>query len=239
MQIDPAPARRLFPRMRFCLVIFLLAIPARTAMADVPVALASALKAFRADAPRGWSYTQTTSALGKSTVEHSDAAKPEFGRWSLLQKDDRPPTVDDTREYFEARSRRSRGGTAPKLVEQLDLTSVEQTGDDAGRITFRCRLKSGEGGDRTANFLRATLVVHQPTATLELIELHSIEPFRPAFGVTIREMQTRMIYSLPAGDTPSLPQRVETRVRGTAFWFKSLDADMTVIFSDYTRTAKR
>ena len=45
-----------------------------------------------------------------------------------------------------------------------------------------------------------------------------------------------MTYSLPTPDgRPSLPQRVSTTLRGTAFWVKSLDAEMTVEFSGYER----
>ena len=205
----------------------------------MPAELAAALQVFRSDAPRGWSFTQTTSAEGKSTVERSDATRPEFARWSLLQKDGRPPTPDETREYQAGRSRRSRGGTAPKLIEQLDLPGVERVSHDDTRATFRCRLRPAEDGDQTATFLRATVVVHKPSHTIESVELRSTEPFRPTLGVKIAELSTLMTYSLPSGETPSLPQRVETRVRGTAFWVKSLDADLVVVFSDYTRAANK
>jgi hypothetical protein len=56
-------------------------------------------------------------------------------------------------------------------------------------------------------------------------------------------MRTTMAYMPPSGDTPALPMSVTTRVRGRAFLFKSLDADMTVTYSDYdfpyTRPATR
>lgn len=204
-----------------------------------PAELKTALQNFRAEAPRTWSYTQTTVSAGRSTVEFCDATKPEFDRWSLQRKDGRPPTDAETREYFEIRSRRSRGGTAPKLVEQLDLSTVVTLASDDVRTTFRCRLLPGEASDRTANFLRATLVLHRPTATVESLELRNTEPFNPTFGIQIREMHTRLTYSLPVGDVPSLPQKVETLVRGTAYWFKSLDAEMTITFHDYERAAKR
>ena len=239
MPIDSAAALRSLPARRFLRAILLFAALGPPAAAGAPAALEAALKNFRADAPRGWSYHQTTAAEGKSTVERHDAAKPEFDRWTLQLKDGRAPTPDETREYFEARSRRSRGGTAPRLVEQLDLATAETLSHDDGRTTFRCRLKPGESGDHIAEFLRATVVVHDATATIEILELSSTGPFRPTFGVKILEMTTRLTYSLPAGDAPSLPQKVATRVRGTAFWLKSLDAEMTVIFSDYTRAAKR
>ena len=201
--------------------------------------LVEALKHFRPDAPRGWSFTQTTEAEGKSTVERCDAAKPEFDRWSLLQKDGRAPTAADTKDYAEGRSRRSRGGTAPQLIEQLDLATIEVMAETTERATYRCRLKPGDPGDTVAGFLRATIVLHQPTPCIESLTLGSASGFSPTFGVKITEMTTVMTYHLPHGDRPSLPQKVSTRVRGRAFVFKSLDAEMTVTFSDYVQAGKK
>jgi len=219
------------------LFVFLLALVSAV-FASPPPLLTSALENFRADAPRSWSFTQTTSAEGKSTVERSDAAKPEFDRWKLLQKDGREPTADETKDYDEIRSRRSRGGTAPKLTDQFDLTTAETVSETPERATFRLRMKPGEVDDRTAAFLRVTIIVHPPTHTVESIELASTGEFSPTFAVKIAEMKTTLTYSLPAEGRPSLPKGVTTHVRGRAFFFKSLDADMTVTFSDYERVGK-
>ena len=82
-------------------------------------------------------------------------------------------------------------------------------------------------------------MVHKPTRTIESIELGSVSPFSPTLGVKIEVMRTVMTYSLPHDEIPSLPQKVATHVRGTAFWFKSLDADMTVTFTDYVNARKK
>jgi len=222
--------------MRF---LFLLGAMVTTAFSSTPRELAAALETFRSDPPRGWSFTQTTTAEGKSTVEHNDAAKPEFDRWTLLQKDGRAPTPGELKDYAEARSRRSRTGTAPKIVDQFVLESLETISDSAEHVSYRCPLRPGESRDKTALSLRATIVVHKPTHTIESIELANVESFSPTFGVKIRELKTLMKYSLPNAETPSLPQKVTTHVRGTAFILKTLDADMTVIFSDYTQVRKR
>jgi hypothetical protein len=222
--------------MRFALLFLLLLCPASAA---VPPLLREALDAFRADPPPGWSYAQKTSGDGRSTVELCDAAKPEFDRWSLVEKDGRAPTAAEIRDYTEARSRRSRTGTAPKITDQLDLDLVETVAETADRATFRTRLRRGEARDHTAPFLRATVVVHKPTRAIESIELGNTEPFSPTLGVRIAEMRTVLTYRLPVGDTPALPASVASRVRGSAFWFKSLDADLTVEFSGYARAAKR
>lgn len=172
-------------------------------------------------------------------VERCDGAKPDFDRWSLVQKDGRAPTADELKDYAEGRSRRSRTGTAPSIVEQFDWPTLEKIGDTPERLTYRCRLRPGESRDKTAPFLRATIVLHRPTATIESIELANAESFSPTLAVKIAELKTTMTYSLPTADTPSLPQKVATHVRGTAFFFKSLDADMTVMFSDYVNARKK
>lgn len=196
-------------------------------------AVREALAEFRTEGPKGWSFTQTTEAAGRSRVERYDAAQPDFARWTLLQQDGRAPTADELRDYREKLSRRSRGGTAPQLAEQLDVTTMELVADSDERVTYRLRLRPGEEDDATAQFLRATVVFHVPTHTIESIELASIAPFSPALGVRIAEMRTTLRYSLPTADRPSLLQQSLTRLRGRAFWVKSLDADMTVTFSDY------
>ena len=73
-----------------------------------------AIKPFRTEGPKGWSFPQTTRGEGHSRVERYDATQPEFNRWTLLQQDDRAPTADELRDYREKLSRRSRGGTAPR-----------------------------------------------------------------------------------------------------------------------------
>lgn len=222
--------------MRF---LFLLCVTASATLASVPPDLATALKTFRTDAPRGWSFTQTTHAQGQSRVEHFDAARPEFERWTLLNQDGLTPSNDEQNDYRQKLTRRSSNRTAPLITEQLDLSHPETVSETPGRATYRCRLKPGEAGDKTAAFLRVTLVVDKPTHCIESLEIASTGEFSPTFGVKIVEMKTVMTYSLPSANTPSLPLTVATRLRGRAFLVKSLDAEMTVVFSDYAKAGKK
>ena len=219
-------------------LVFLFCVAASVGLA-IPPDLDLALKNFRSEVPKGWSFTQTTEAEGKSTVERCDAAKPEWERWSLVQKNGRAPTADEQKDYAEGRSRRSRAGTAPKITDQLDYTTLEVVSDSAERTQYRFRVRPGESRDKTAPFLRATLTVHKPTHTIETVELTNASEFSPTLGVKITTLQTLMTYYLPTDELPSFPQKVVTRVRGTAFWFKSLDADMTVMFSDFVKAGKK
>lgn len=212
---------------------------ALVAFAATPPELELALKNFRPDPPHEWSYTQTTVAEGKSLVERCDGARPEFNRWSLVQKDGRAPTEDELKDYGQSRSQSSRMGNAPRITDQFDLTTIETVTETSDRVTYRCRLRPGESRDSTAPFLQATVVVHKPTHTIESIELSNRAAFSPTLGVKIAELKTVMTYSLPTDTTPALPEKVATHVRGRAFLFKSLDADMTVTFSEYRDTRKK
>ena len=215
----------------FSLFLFWL-LPAGLAAAVDPD-LVAALRGFRSEVPPDWSYVQATSDGQRSLEERHDATRPDFSRWSLLRKDGRTPTAAELAEYRDTRSRRSRGGTAPRLTEQIDPADAKVVAEADERATYRCRLRPAEAGDRTADFLHATVVIHRPSRTIEAITLENDAPFRPALGIRITKLSTRLTFSRPAGERPSLPQTVQTSVRGDAYWFKSLDADLQVTFSSY------
>ncbi|HRJ45796.1 MAG TPA: hypothetical protein PKY38_00405 [Opitutaceae bacterium] len=199
----------------------------------LPADVVEACKDFHAENPRGWSFIQTTTAGPQIMVESYDAGRPEFSRWRLLARDGRPPTESESRTYAETRSRRSRGGTAPDIAGQLDLTTAEPVAVGDVESIYRFRLKRAASGDRTAENLRAIVTFHHPTGTIRRFELTNIQSFSPVLGVRITEMHTSIHYHLPTDNRPALLDRITTRTRGRAY-FKSLDADMVVIFSEYS-----
>lgn len=91
---------------RSLLVYFLLSVAVLTA-GTLPPEFETALKTFRADGAKGWAFTQTTKARKDSLVEQYDPAKPEFVRWTLIEKNGKAPTEKEAREYQEKHTRRS------------------------------------------------------------------------------------------------------------------------------------
>ncbi len=217
--------------MRFAVLLPLLA--SLAAAGPLPPELAEVLPGFRTEGTRGWAFVQTTEADNRNLVEHYDPIKPEVQRWTLLRKDGRDPTEAEVKEYRERQTRRSGGETAPNVKEQIDPGTCELVADDGVRASWRFRLKPGGSDDRSAAHMAVTFTLHRPTGTIERVELASIEPFSPVFSVRIAEARTVISYSLPEVDRPTLLQSVTMRVRGRALWFKSLDSDMTVVYSDY------
>ena len=218
-------------RMMIFMILTLAAVAAPAA--NPPIEVRDVLKKFRTEGPKGWSFTQTTTSEGRTLVERYESAQPEFNRWTLLNEDGRAPNDEGQRRYRDKFSRYSSPGTAPQLSDQIEHMSLVAENETSERTTYRGRLKSTEKEDRTAAFLRATIVWHKTSGTIESLSIENTEPFAPSFGVKIERMLTTMSYSLPTPDQPSLLQSVVTCLRGKAFWVKSIDADMTVTYSAY------
>jgi len=221
----------------FLLFIFFSAAGLRAG--PLPPEIETALKNFRADGAKGWAFTQTTQARSDSLVEHYDPLKPEFIRWTLVQKNGKPPTEKEAREYQEKHTRRSGNDTAPDVTKQLDLSTAERVQDDTERSAYRFHLKAGDKDDTSAQYMTAIFTFHKPDNAVEQVELGNTEPFSPMFGVKIQEARTVISYSLPNADRPSLLDHITVKVRGRAMLVRSLDEDMSVMYSDYAYAGKK
>jgi hypothetical protein len=199
----------------------------------MPPELEKALADYRAEGTRGWAFTQTTVSSDKQLVERYNPAKPEAQRWTLLEKNGRAPTEDEIRDYRQVLVRRTRGETAPNVKDQIRPETCEALGVEGDRARYRFQLKPGAEDDSSAEHMAVTFTLHQPTGTIEQVELASIRPFSPMFAVKIQEARTVIWYTLPDENTPTLLKEIQVRVRGRAMFFKSLDQDMTVTYSDY------
>jgi hypothetical protein len=206
---------------------------------EMPADLKAALAAFKAEGTRGWAFTQTTVGPGRSLVERFDPGLPELERWTLLQKDGRAPTPKEIQSYREMFTRRSRGETAPNVKDQIDPASCTPVTDTGERAQWRFRLRATDEDDRSAAHMNVVFTLHRPTATIERVVLASFEPFNPVRGVHITEARTAIEYSLPTGDRPTVLQAITVRLRGRAWWFKSMDQDMSVTYTDYAPMTRR
>ncbi|ATC65618.1 hypothetical protein CMV30_17635 [Nibricoccus aquaticus] len=220
--------------LRSLLIALCLLIAAPLHAGSVPSELEKALASFQAEGTKGWGFTQSTRSAERSLAERFDPSKPEYARWSLLQKNDRAPTEDEVKEYKDMLTRRTRGQTAPNVKDQIRPDTCEPLGVENGRARYRFQLKPGGDDDKSAEHMVVTFSLHEATGTIERVELASIQPFSPMFIVKIEEARTVITYTLPDETRPTLLQEITVRVRGRAMYFKSLDEDMTVTYSDYT-----
>lgn len=225
--------------MRLSLLLVFVLVTCRLLGAPMPAELAAALKDFRTEGPRGWGFTQTSTARSHSRVEQFNPAGRDSVQWTLVQQDGRAPTEEEAGKYKELKARRSSNENAPNVKDQINPDTCEILSESAELGVYRFQLKTGDKDDQSAAFMRVTYTLHRPTQTIEKIELASTEPFSPVFMVKIAQARTVMTYTRPDSGRPSLLKEVSVKVRGRAMWMKSLDEDMTVAYSDYFYAGKK
>jgi hypothetical protein len=225
--------------MRLFLVLVFLAITARLTAGPTPPELTAALKDFRADGPKGWSFVQTTTSEEKSLVERFDPLGKNFLQWTLLKQDGRAPTPDEIEKYNQRKTTRSSNDTAPNVKDQIAEGSCEIVDETAERGIYRFNLNPVDDSDKAARFMNVTFTLHRPTGTIERVELASTGPFSPVFFVSVKEARTVMDYSLPEDGHPSFLRSVQVKIRGRAMWIRSLDQDLSVTYSDYVFAGKK
>ncbi len=208
-------------------------------LAQPSESLSSALEGFRTEGPKGWAFTQTSHSTDRSRVESFDPLAASHLRWTLLTENGAVPSAKATESYRQQQTRRTGGQTAPNVKEQLILESAELLEAAYDREVWQFQLRPGASDDSSAEHMHSTITFHPPSRTIERIELASFESFSPVFGVTVESARTDIHYSLPNNDAPSLLQEIKVSIRGRAFYFKSLDSDMTVSYSDYEYMGKK
>lgn len=225
--------------MRLLLALGLAFLTSHLVAGPMPAELADALKGFHAEGPKGWGFTQTTVAGDRSRIERFEPLGKHSLQWTLVKQDGRAPTADEIQKYNEIKTRRSTNDTPPNVKDQIAPDTCEVLSETPERGVYRFQLKPGDSDDHSAAFMRATFTLHRPTATVEKIELASTGPFSPVMMVKVQEARTVMTYSLPSGETPAFLKEVTVSIRGRAMWFRSLDQDMTVRYSDYVYAGKK
>ncbi len=220
----------------FAFVSLVLVAPARAL--ELPAEVKTAIAQFRVEGPAGWAYTQTTTGPKHSLVERFDPSAQDRPRWTLTLKDNRPPSENDLKEYTKKQSQRTDNPT-PNALQQIDPASAQLLSETPERATYRFQLKPQHENDKNAPRMAASIVFHRPTSTIEELLIFNHTPLNPFPTVNVTEARTTLRYSLPDPDKklPSLLQSITVRIRGSALWFKSLDEDTAVSYSNYTPTA--
>jgi len=223
---------------RFSLFVVLALFGVATGYSQPSAALRAALADFRTEGPKGWSFTQTSQSTEFSRVETFDPLRAQHLQWDLILENGTTPSPSVLETYRQQQTRRTGGNTAPNVKEQLIMESatLRSTRDD--REEWHFRLKPGGPDDYSAEHMETVITFHVPSRTIERVALSNFEPFSPVFGVKVETARTIIDYSLPTADHPSLLQEITVTIRGRAFFIKSLDSDMSVVYSNYEYRGK-
>lgn len=220
-------------RLRLALAFCVLA--AVASAGELPPYFSDALARFTSDAPRGWAYTLTTTREGDTSVERFDPSRPKGGEWTLLERNGRAATADEIERYLRYKAS-STPPTARATFEKgdLDRASFELVREDAATAVFRGRFREDLKEPLLAHLV-LELQITKADPAVESFTMRLVAPFTPALGVKMHELEVAMEFSPPTGDRPSLPRASRSRFRGRLFFFKSIEEDLRITYSDFQR----
>jgi hypothetical protein len=205
---------------------------------ELPPELHAALDTYRAEGPKGWAFTQTTSGEGRDRVERYDPRARGAARWTLLLENGVPPTEAEQQRY---RDTRPPFDSAAGLAGQFDRHRAALISEDveAATRTYEFALKPASETDTAAAHMRARVTLHRPTGSIVRVELFNFRSFKPATSLTIHEARTLLVYAPSDGERPALPLESSMLIRGERFWFRAFEQSLRSVFSDHEDRRRR
>lgn len=237
--------------MKYRLLVFILSVT-NLAWGEYPLPLQKALDTMNRADLKDWAYTRTTVSPKVRIVERYDPKKPEAKQWILSSIDNREPTATEQEEYHQKRMKalqRDRETKKDKNDEQagtmsLDLNSMIKPGslrmmtEDPTTIVYAFRPQSEKDDDKVMMENLSGLLhinTEKPEGFyIEELTLSSEKPFSPAFSVKVTLFSTRMTFRPIEPNGPFFPAEITTRFQGKAFYFKTIDEQITMVFSDFS-----
>lgn len=212
-------------------LLSLLAAPAVFGADDYDQLFESAIKAVDFEFHKTWAYTETRVESEHVWVGRFDPRRPPDQRWQLLSVDDRTPSEKEIEEYLEERNGEQSGNendSVEAMVEPDSIRLLEETGE-----YWLLGFDPGEDEHAVVDSLDATIRINKAGPNLEYIDLRTHAPIKPAMGVKIEKLVTRLTFGPAARDGPVVPLSTQVEVKGRAYLFISFDEQELFRNSDF------
>ena len=214
--------------------------PLRAAAGDYSALLQEAASALDNDFAEQWAFTETSIESELTTVARFNPANPRGELWQLLTVDGRSPTGEEIADFVEEKAEESSrndnnekdesGNEIEEMVEPHSLQLIEET-DDHWLFSFDPSEDDDE--EEFKQFVDATLRIAKDGPYIEYIHMQSRKPFRPQFGVKVKEFVTRLGFGPAATRGPIVPVSIEIRIKARAFLVAGVDETFSTSYSDY------
>jgi hypothetical protein len=215
-------------------------LPLQVAAGDYSALLQEAASALDNDFDNQWAFTETSIESELTTVARFNPANPRGERWHLLTVDGRSPTGEEIADFAEEKAEESwrsddyekdePGNDVEEMVEPDSLQLIEET-DEHWLFSFDPSEDDDE--EEFLKFVDATLRIAKDGPYIEYIHMQNNKPFRPQFGVKVKEFVTRLVFGPAATGGPIVPLSVDIRIKARAFLVVGVDETFSTSFSDY------
>ena len=225
--------------LRYLVVFWLLVSPMYVtaawadAAADYNTIFEDAVAAVDFDFHRNWAYTETRVDAEHVWVGRSDPRRPSRERWRLLSVDNREPTEAEIKNYRNDKAHEhSDDGehSVTAIVEPGSIQLVEET-NEYWLFGFN------PDQEDIMDSVDATIRISKADGHLEYIDLRNHETIKPAFGVRISKLITRLTFALAANGGPVVPVSTQVEVTGRAYLIVSFDEQEVTRNDDFEYVA--
>lgn len=178
---------------------------------------------------RSWAYTETQVTSEHVWVGRYDPRRSSSERWQLITVDGRQPTEEELEEYQQDKAHdHSRDGDdrVNTLVEPDSMRFIEETAD-----YWLFGFDPDE--EEIMGSVDATMRINKASGHLEYIDIRNHETIRPAFGMKISKLITRLTFGPALEDGPVVPISTQVDIKGRAYLVVSFDEQEVIRNSDF------
>ena len=214
---------------RLLLAFALLSAPALAAEEDYNAIFEKAVASIDSNFEETWAYTETQVNREGTWVGRSDPSRPPGERWQLLSVDGRDPTDEELEEYLEDKNREHGNGGDNGVDAMIEPDSLHLIEDADNHWLFGFVPDDEE----IMNSVDATVRIDKQSGHLEYIDLRNHETIRPAVGVKISKLVTRLTFGPAVEGGPIVPLAAQIEIKGRAYLVVSFDEQEDLRNSDF------
>jgi len=215
--------------VRLILCCALLAAVSVSAQEDYNAIFEQAVNAVDFEFGDSWAYTETQVNGEGTWIGRFDPRHPSDERWQLLSVDGRGPTEEELEEYLKGKNHDRSGDGDKRVNAMVEPDSVRLIEDAADYWLFGFNPDEEEIMDG----VDATIRIDKDSGQLEYIDLRNHETFKPAIGVKISKLITRLTFGPAAEGGPIVPLATQVEVKGRAYLVVSFDEQEILRNSDF------
>ncbi len=217
-------------RILIGLILFFFASTGAVASDDYNAIFERAVDAIDFNFDENWAYTETQIDSEHVWAGRFDPRRPSHERWRLISVDNREPTGKEIEKYGKEK-KHDHSDNSDKRVEAMvepgSIRLIEET-DEYWLLGF-----TPDDEEEMLDSIDATIRIQKANGRLEYIDLRNHSPIKPAFGVKISKLITRLTFGPVTADGPQVPLSTQVEAKGRAFLFVSFDEQELVRNSDF------
>ena len=215
--------------VRLLLSCALLAASSLAAQDDYNAIFDKAVDAVEFEFDKTWAYTESQVNSEGTWVGRFDPRRPSGERWQLLSVDGRDPTEKQLEEYQKDKMHDHSDDDDNSINAMVEPDSVRLIDDAADYWLFGFIPDDEE----IMESVDATIRIDKDSGQLEYIDLRNHETIRPAIGVKISKLITRLSFGPAVEGGPIVPLEIQVEVKGRAYLVVSFDEQEILTNSDF------